>query len=131
MKKPVLPLLILLTCIFTSFTLGFFLGRNANHTPVQLSTPVVTESATTPPTSEPESTEKVPETEPEETGPVNINTATAEQLQTLPGIGPVLAQRIIDYRTEHGDYPSVDALLGVSGIGEKKLEALLGLVTTQ
>jgi len=55
---------------------------------------------------------------------VNINTASAELLVTLPGIGPVLAERIIAYREEHGHFTALEDLLQVSGIGEKKLAAL-------
>lgn len=58
------------------------------------------------------------------TGKVAINTATAEQLESLPGIGPALAQRIIEHRRQHGPFKSVDELLNVKGIGQKKLEAL-------
>ncbi len=64
-------------------------------------------------------------------GPVDINTATAEQLQELMGIGPVLAQAIVDYRTEHGPFQSVDELLEVSGIGEAKLANIRDEVTIQ
>ena len=59
--------------------------------------------------------------EPEVTFPVNINTATARELDALPGIGEVIAQRIIDYRNAHGPFGSVDELINVNGIGEKKL----------
>ena len=55
------------------------------------------------------------------TGLVNINTASAEELQTLSGIGPSMAQSIIDERTKNGAFSSVDDLMRVSGIGEKKL----------
>ena len=55
------------------------------------------------------------------TGLVNINTASAEELQTLSGIGPSMAQSIIDERTKNGVFASVDDLMRVSGIGEKKL----------
>lgn len=55
---------------------------------------------------------------------LNINTATAEELQTLPGIGPAMSQRIIQHRKEHGNFASVDALTEVKGIGEKTLEKL-------
>jgi competence protein ComEA len=54
--------------------------------------------------------------------PINLNTATAEQLEAIPGIGPVLAQRIIEYRQTHGRFQSVDELLEVRGIGAKRLE---------
>lgn len=62
--------------------------------------------------------------EPEVTFPVNINTATARELDALPGIGEVIAQRIIDYRNAHGPFGSVDELINVKGIGEKKLADL-------
>ena len=55
---------------------------------------------------------------------LNINTASAEELETLPNIGPRMAERIIDYREKHGDFPSVDALQNVRGIGKKTLEKL-------
>ena len=60
--------------------------------------------------------------------PVDLNTATLAQLDTLPGVGPVLAQRIIDWRTEHGRFASVDQLADVPGIGESRLSQLRDLV---
>ncbi len=60
---------------------------------------------------------------------VNINSATAEELETLPGIGEVLAATIIQYREEHGPFTSVDQLVDVSGIGEVTLEELRDHVT--
>ncbi|MFD7280299.1 helix-hairpin-helix domain-containing protein [Streptomyces sp. NPDC059862] len=61
-------------------------------------------------------------------GPVSLNTATVEQLDTLPGVGPVLAQHIIDYRTQHGGFRSVDELREVNGIGERRFADLRDLV---
>jgi competence protein ComEA len=60
---------------------------------------------------------------------VSLGSATAEQLDTLPGIGPVTAQKIIDWRTAHGPFRSVDALDDVPGIGPARIEQLRDLVT--
>jgi competence protein ComEA len=57
-------------------------------------------------------------------GPIDLNTATVTQLEDLPGVGPVLAQRIIEWRTEHRRFTSVDELQEISGVGEKKFESL-------
>jgi competence protein ComEA len=61
-------------------------------------------------------------------GPLDLNAATLDQLQNLPGLGPVLAQRIVDWRTAHGRFTNVDELQEVSGIGEQRLEDLRPLV---
>ena len=60
---------------------------------------------------------------------VSLGNATAEQLDTLPGVGPVTAQKIIDWRTTHGPFRSVDALDDVPGIGPTRIEQLRDLVT--
>jgi comEA protein len=60
---------------------------------------------------------------------VNINTASAEQLQLLPGVGKVIAQRIIEYRAQHGQFQHVTDLRQVKGIGDRKLAMLLGCVS--
>ena len=59
----------------------------------------------------------------------NLNTASVAELDALPRVGPVLAQRIVDWRTEHGAFKSVEELDAVDGVGPKMLEALLPLVT--
>ena len=56
--------------------------------------------------------------------PIGINSAAAEDLEALPGIGEKLARRIIDYRSENGRFMDIDALLGVYGMGEKKLSRM-------
>lgn len=61
-------------------------------------------------------------------GQVDLNTATLTELDTLPGVGPVLAQRILDWRTAHGRFASVDQLADVPGIGESRLSQLHDLV---
>jgi len=59
---------------------------------------------------------------PAPTEKINLNTATSEQLQTLPGIGPALAERIIAYRTKVGKFTKIEELLNVTGIGEKRFQ---------
>ena len=61
-------------------------------------------------------------------GPVHLSTATAEQLDGLPGIGPVTAQKILDYRAQHGGFSSVDELDAIPGIGPARIDELRGLV---
>jgi competence protein ComEA len=61
-------------------------------------------------------------------GPVHLSTATLDQLDSLPGIGPVTAQKILDYRTQHGAFHSVSELEGVPGIGPSHMAQLKGLV---
>ena len=59
----------------------------------------------------------------------SLSSATAEQLDELPGVGPVTAQKILDYRAEHGPFGSIDELDAVPGIGPARIEQLRDLVT--
>ncbi|MEU4350450.1 helix-hairpin-helix domain-containing protein [Streptomyces sp. NPDC023838] len=60
--------------------------------------------------------------------PVSLSSATVDQLDALPGVGPVLAQHIVDYRAQHGGFRSVDELREVNGIGDRRFEDLRPLV---
>ena len=60
--------------------------------------------------------------------PVNLNTATAEQLATIPGVGPKMAERIIDYRQKNGGFKKVEDLMNVSGVGEKSFLKMKPLI---
>jgi competence protein ComEA len=62
-------------------------------------------------------------------GKVNINTATVEQLATLPGVGSRMAARIVEYRQKAGGFKSVHELMNVKGLGEKKVQRLEGSLT--
>lgn len=114
-------LLIGLTLVFAAFIAGLFLGRNFNRQPVQIQPLPAVTAAAVPPLSL--------VTEPTAPSIININTATVEEIQVLPGIGPLLAQRIVEYREENGPFETNGELMNVSGIGEKKLEEIWDYIT--
>lgn len=84
----------------------------------------------TPPVSPPSGPSSISPSS-QEGGKVNINTASAEELDTLPGVGPSIAQRIIDYRTANGPFRSIEDLKNVRGIGDATFEKLKDKVTVQ
>ena len=62
-------------------------------------------------------------------GPISLSSATVDELDELPGVGPITAQKIVDYRSEHGPFASVDDLDAVPGVGPTRIEQLRDLVT--
>lgn len=126
MKKQKFPLLIILTITFAAFTLGVYWGQNRSPAPVTISVPAY--MMTTPPeTTIPQMTESLPE--PTISFPIDLNLADEEDLAHLPGIGEVLARRIIAYRSEHGNFSSVEEILNVEGIGKKRFEDIYNLIS--
>lgn len=125
MKNKISVLLTAVTVLFVGFTLGLFVGRNSGSGTVTLAVPAQMQTAPTAAATAPA------QTVPEETVsfPVNINTADAETLAALPGIGQVLAKRILAYRQQNGFFRVVEEITNVEGIGEKKAEAILELIT--
>lgn len=123
MKNPGAGRLIAITAVFAAFTLGILLGRSTRRDRVVVS--VAREYLTAPTASE-----TVPETTAETVHyPLDINTATQEELQTLPGIGEILAQRVVAYRREHGFFASPRDLLQIQGIGDALYQRIEPYVT--
>lgn len=120
--------LLVLTLMFTAFLAGYFVGRNHSGSELVVET-LQADTAT----SQTQAT--VPDKTPSQPDPsdgqdrINLNTATVEELMTLPGIGEVRAQAIVDYRTEIGAFVSVDQLQDVSGIGKKTLDKIRDYIT--
>ena len=123
MKNKLLTVLLILTALFAGLMLGLYLGRNPAGGSVTVSIPAQAQSAAAAADTQPEPSAQ------EDALPVDINSANVTDLAQLPGIGEVLARRIVDYRTIHGRFTAVEQLTNVEGIGEGKLEAILEQIT--
>lgn len=121
MKNPRISIMPLLTVLFLVFTSGIFLYRNSHRPDIEVSY-VAQGSASTSPLSVIAGQIEVPIV-------ININTASREQLMTLPGIGETLADRILAYRRQNGPFRTLEELLNVEGIGKEKLANILNYIT--
>ena len=118
-------LLLGITAAFLLLECGYFWGTRSTASPYRMDQQLLVQAAETA-AVEPADTGK-----PEPTGKININTATAEELETLPGIGEKRAADIIADREANGPFRIVEELTRVSGIGEGTLEGLIEYITVE
>ena len=149
-NKGISWLIYCIMAVLCAFSLGWVLGSGGTHetVTVQVSSQPQ-ETKETPASQETQTPEAPEETQeeapleleeaeqqtqlpaPTEEAPLNLNTATQAELELLPGIGPVLAQAILDYRDSFGGFSTKEQLKEVSGIGEKRYAAVEALITVE
>ena len=141
-NKGISWLIYCIMAVLCAFSLGWVLGSGGTHETVTVqvsSQPQETEESPAPQETQEEAPLELEEAEqqtpqlsaPTEEEPLNLNTATQAELELLPGIGPVLAQAILDYRDSFGGFSAKEQLMEVSGIGEKRYAAVEALITVE
>lgn len=141
-NKGISWLIYCIMAVLCAFSLGWVLGSGGTHETVTVqvsSQPQETQESPAPQETQEEAPLELEEAEqqtpqlsaPTEEEPLNLNTATQAELELLPGIGPVLAQAILDYRDSFGGFSAKEQLKEVSGIGEKRYAAVEALITVE
>ena len=130
-ERKIALVLLMLTLTFAGFCVGLFIGKQREPASVTIYTTKTPTAAASESTAAPESPPESTQSEAYADGLLDINLASVEDLTTLPGIGPALAQRIVDYREQNGRFSSVEELRNISGIGEKRLNAILEYITVR
>ena len=119
-------LLLALAALTAVFAVGFFLGRRT--VPFEISAQVQRNDI---PEQAPEAEQPQTDEAQEESRPIDLNTATKNDLMTLPRIGEKTAQKILDYRAKYGKFSAIEQLMDVEGIGEATFEGLKDMVTVE
>ena len=130
-ERKIALVLLMLTLTFAGFCVGLFIGKQREPASVTIYTTKTPTAAVSESTAAPESPLESTQGAAYVDGLLDINLASVEDLTTLPGIGPALAQRIVDYREQNGRFSSVEELRNISGIGEKRLSAILEYITVR
>ena len=150
-NKGISWLIYCIMAVLCAFSLGWVLGSGGTHETVTVQVSSQSQETQESPASQETQTPEAPEeiqeeapleleeaeqqtpqlSAPTEEAPLNLNTATQAELELLPGIGPVLAQAILDYRDSFGGFSTKEQLKEVSGIGEKRYAAVEALITVE
>ena len=149
-NKGISWLIYCIMAVLCAFSLGWVLGSGGTHETVTVQVSSQPQETKETPASQETQTPEAPEetqeeapleleeaeqqtqlSAPTEEAPLNLNTATQAELELLPGIGPVLAQAILDYRDSFGGFSAKEQLKEVSGIGEKRYAAVEALITVE